>query len=156
MKRLSRWVPDFALGALALALAVLLVVPWRQRRAPGSAGEEQPASPAVAAELAGSSGQTASPRQVAALFGWREPRAAPAALAKPLAPPVEEASWIQAIGYVVEQNGARSYIFKDTRTRTVFSLKAGAVNKGWKLVEARERDFLLECGGKTYIIKRKH
>jgi len=155
MKRSSRWVPDFALGALVLALAVLLVVPWRQRRSPGSAGGEEPVSPAVAVEPAGSGGQAASPTQVAALFGWREPRAALAAQTGALAPPVEEASWIQAIGYVVEQNAARSYIFKDTRTRTVFSLKAGSANKGWKLLEARERDFLLEFGGKPYIIKRK-
>ena len=155
MKRLSRWVPDFALGALVLALAVLLVVPWRQRRSPGSAGGEEPVSPAVAVEPAGSGGQAASPMQVAALFGWREPRAALAAQTGALAPPVEEAYWIQAIGYVVEQNAARSYIFKDTRTRTVFSLKAGSANKGWKLLEARERDFLLEFGGKPYIIKRK-
>ena len=71
------------------------------------------------------------------------------------ASPAEEATWLQAIGYVVEQNGTPSYLFKDTRARAVFSLKAGSVNKGWKLIEVRERDFLLEFGGKPYILKRK-
>jgi hypothetical protein len=155
MKLLSRWIPDLFLGALALGLVVLLALPWGQRRTPGSSGEEGPASLAVAAEPAGTAGRTTSPRELAVLFGWREPKAAPAAKPGPAAPQAQEAPWIQAMGYVVEQNGTRSYIFKDLRTRAVLSLKQGTVNKGWRLLEVRERDFLLEFDGQPYIIKRK-
>ena len=153
MKRLSRWVPELALGALALALAVLLVVPWRERRGPAETGEDAPVSPALAAQPASTGGKTVPPRQLAALFGWREAKPAPAARTAVL--PAEEAAWIQAVGYVVEQNGAHRYIFKDTRAGGVFSLKTGDANQGWKLVEVRENDFLLELRGKPYIIKRK-
>jgi hypothetical protein len=55
----------------------------------------------------------------------------------------------------VDQAGTPSYVFKDTRARAVFALKVGIPNKGWKLLEAREREFLLEFSGKPYIIKRK-
>jgi hypothetical protein len=55
----------------------------------------------------------------------------------------------------VEQNGIRSYVFKDTRSGAIFSLKLGAVSKGWKLLEVREQDYLLEFEGKAYIIRRK-
>jgi hypothetical protein len=155
MKLLSRWVPELSLGAPALALVVLLAVPWGERRTLGSAGEEESPLAAVATAPAGTAGRTASPRELAGLFGWRESRAAPAAKPGPPAPQVQEASWIQAMGYVVEQNGTRSYLFKDLRTRGVWSLKSGAVNKGWRLMEVRERDFLLEFEGQPYIIKRK-
>jgi len=37
----------------------------------------------------------------------------------------------------------------------VLSLKLGLANRGGKLLEARERDFLLEFDGQPYIIKRK-
>ena len=151
MNHLSRWVPEIALGAPTLALLVLLVIPWGERQAAGLAGEVAAPSPVVATEPAGVAGRTASPRELAGLFGWRGAAAAPA----PASPQVQEASWIQAMGYVVEQNGTRSYLFKDTRTRMVLSLKPGSAAKGWRLLEVRERDFLLEFEGQPYIIKRK-
>jgi uncharacterized protein YdeI (BOF family) len=153
MNHLSRWVPEIALGAPALALLGLLVIPWGERRAAGLAGEVVTPSPVVATEPAGVAGRTASPRELAGLFGWRGAAAAPAPA--PASPQVQEASWIQAMGYVVEQNETRSYLFKDTRTRMVLSLKPGAAAKGWRLLEVRERDFLLEFEGQPYIIKRK-
>jgi len=155
MKRLSRWVPELALGALALALVGLLVAPWRERGLPAAGAEEPAAYPAAAVDPPVAGKPPATARELAALFGWREARPAPIPATAAPATPAEEAPWVLAIGYVVEQNGARSYLFKDTRARTVLSLRTGAENKGWKLVEVRERDFLLEFGGKPYIIKRK-
>ena len=153
MNHLSRWVPEIALGAPTLALLVLLAIPWGERRAAGLAGEVVRPSPPVAAGPAGAAVQTASPRELAMLFGWRGAAAASAPV--PAALQVPEASWIQPMGYVVEQNETRSYLFKDMRARMVLSLKPGSAAKGWRLLEVRERDFLLEFEGQAYIIKRK-
>jgi hypothetical protein len=155
MKRWLRWAPETGLCALLAALLLLLLSPWKEHRNPIRARPVTSAAPAAATQPSASLTPLASPRQIAALFGWREPSQRSAAHARSQTAKPEEASWIRAVGYVVEQNGIRSYVFKDTRSGAIFSLKLGAVSKGWKLLEVREQDYLLEFEGKAYIIRRK-
>jgi len=78
MRPLSRWIPELGLGAAALGLAVLLALPWGARRPPGSSGGRQPASSPVLPEAEADSAPGLPPRELAALVGGREARAAPA------------------------------------------------------------------------------
>ncbi len=138
------------------ALAYVLIAPERPRdislAQPASPQADEPAAPQ----------QPASPErtlatfgQVAALFGWTPPAAAaPAAPRTASAPAVAEAVWLKPIGFVIDEKGDPTYIFKDTRAGSVIPLTLRKENKGWTLLEVREKEFLLAFEAKRYTVKR--
>jgi hypothetical protein len=154
MKALTKWLPEALLAALLLAAVVLLAAPRRPPRGteppPAAAAPEQPA--AVQTPAPASAPKPASPGQIAALFGWVEPVAAPKM--QPDSPKPAEAVWLKPVGFVIGEGGAPSYVFKDTKTNTVLTLVPKVENKGWLLREIREKEFLLVFKGTEYVVKR--
>ena len=154
MKALMKWLPEALLAALLLAAAVLLAAPRRSPKgaeqppaaaAPEQAAEAQAPAPAAAPK-------TASPGQIAALFGWVEPVIVPKTPPGP--PKPTEAVWLKPVGFVIGEGGSPSYVFKDTKTNTVLTLVPKVENKGWLLREIRDKEFLLVFKGTEYMVKR--
>jgi hypothetical protein len=154
MRALAKWFPEALLAALLLAAVVLLAAPRRPPRGaqppPAAAAPEQPAEVQTPAPAAAP--KPASPRQIAALFGWTEPVVAPKTQSDP--PKPTEAVWLKPVGFVIGEGGAPSYVFKDTKTNTVLTLVPKVENKGWLLREIREKEFLLVFKGTEYVVKR--
>ncbi len=154
MKALTKWLPEALLGALLLGAIVLLAVPRRSPRGaeplPASAAPERPA--AVEAPAPAAAPKPASPGQIAVLFGWVETVVAPSTPSGP--PKPAEAVWLKPVGFVINERGAPSYVFKDTKTNTVLTLVPKVENKGWLLREIREKEFLLVFKGTEYVVKR--
>ncbi len=101
--------------------------------------------------------QLAKPREIAVLFGWRE-KTGQGTIEKTVEvvadDPIEEATWLKPMGFVSGQDGARNYLFKESKTGKVLTLASGVESKGWKLLEVTPEGFLLEFQGKEYIIKQ--
>lgn len=144
--------------ALAVALAALWLVPRPVRPLP----EPAPKTAGAAAESAAPEKRQPGARAeveveaVAALFGWarKAPPPAPAPPPSPAEKPPEEAGWLKATGFVVSQDGGRSYIFKDNRSGNVLSIPLGKRVQGWLLLEANAGGpYLLEYEGKRYIAR---
>ncbi len=155
MRRSTAFLAELLPVLVLLALAALLVLPVPERRIPASPRAGAPASSPEAAAPAEESARKSSPAEIAALFGWRPRVQAPprAPQAAPPAPPAR-ADWLRPLGYVVGERGTATYLFKDTRTGAVLSLVPNVENRGWTLRAVREKDFLLESGGKTYTVPR--
>ncbi len=99
-------------------------------------------------------------RRIAALFGWKAGAArvpASAAGAAPAGPPAAEepadADWLKPFGFVVGQEGERTYVFKDSRSGNVLSLLPGGESRGWKLLEVGAGGYILEHEGRRYRVK---
>ncbi len=154
MKALTKWLPEALLGALLLAAVLLLAAPRRPPRGaeppPATAAAERPA--AVEAPAPAAAPKVASPGQIAALFGWVEPAGGPRTPSGPPRP--AEAVWLKPVGFVINERGAPSYVFKDTKTNAVLTLVPKVENKGWLLREIREKEFLLVFNGTEYVVKR--
>ncbi len=58
------------------------------------------------------------------------------------------------MGYVTGEGGTPAYLFKDTKQGTIVSLTIGVMNKGWTLLEVRDRDYLLEYAGQRYVVRQ--
>ncbi len=131
--------------------------------APPPAAAAGPAGPesAPAAPARGAAAQTPpeeASRGIAALFGWQPPP--PPAPARGPAPPPgpapaepAAADWLKPFGFVVGQDGGRTYVFKDSRSGNVLSLSPGGESKGWRLLEASTDGFILEYNGQRYRVK---
>jgi hypothetical protein len=97
------------------------------------------------------------PDNVAQLFGWkkREPAAEPAVM-----PAVEEkveekiivAPWLKPLGYVIGQDGKKYYFFKDEKSNIVLQLSDDNSDNGWRLLEAKKEEFILEHEGEKYVV----
>jgi len=83
-------------------------------------------------------------------LGWRPPVKSAAVETKPQPPARPE--WLKFLGYVVGSDGQPVYAFKDLRSGSVFSVRPGQRNKGWRLVEAGSTEFLLELAGRIYVV----
>ena len=155
MKALLKRLPELLLGAALLAATGLLAAP---RRPPNglSSVPPLPAAPAPAAgtppTASAAERKTATPGQIASLFGWAQPAAVPRAAAAPVQPAA--AAWLKPVGFVIGEGGAPSYVFKDTKTNAVLTLIPKVENKGWLLAEIREKEFLLVFNGTEYVVKR--
>jgi hypothetical protein len=154
MKALLKRLPEALLAALLLAAVVLLAAPRRSSREPepppAAAAPERPTEVEAAALPAAP--KPASLEQIAALFGWMEPVVVPKTAAAP--PKPAEAVWLKPVGFVIGEGGSSSYVFKDTKTNAVLTLVPKLENKGWLLLEIREREFLLVFDGTEYVVKR--
>lgn len=142
--------------ALAVALAALWLVPRPVRPLPEPAPKTAGAAAESAAPEKRQPGARAEVEAVAALFGWtrKAPPPAPAPPPPPAEKPPEEAGWLKATGFVVSQDGGRSYIFKDNRSGNVLSIPLGKRVQGWLLLEANAGGpYLLEYEGKRYIAR---
>jgi len=139
-----------------VALAFVLIAPERPRDislAPPAGPQAD--EPAVPQQPVPPERTLATFGQIAALFGWTPPAAAaPAAARTPAAPTAVEAAWLKPIGFVIDEKGDPTYIFKDIRAGAVIPLTLRKENKGWTLLEVREREFLLAFDAKRYIVKR--
>ena len=97
------------------------------------------------------------PDKVAQLFGWkkRKPAAKPAVM-----PAVEEkveekiitAPWLRPLGYVIRQDGKKYYFFKDEKSSIVLQLSDDNSDNGWRLLEAKKEEFILEHEGEKYVV----
>jgi hypothetical protein len=153
MKASTKWLPEILLGAALLAAVGLLAAPRR----PPLGFSPPPASavpaPAEQPPRASATGRKlAAPGQIASLFGWVEPVAAPRTPAAPARP--AEAAWLKPVGFVIGEGGAPSYIFKDTKSNAVLTLVPMVQNKGWILREIREKEFVLVYNGAEFVVKR--
>jgi hypothetical protein len=154
MKALKKWLPELLVGAGLLAAALLLAAPRRPpRRAEPLPAAAVPQPPAEIREPAPAAARKpAAAGQIAGLFGWVEPlnaRRAPSAPAQPA-----EATWLKPVGFVIGEGGAPSYVFKDTKANAVLTLVPKVENKGWLLLEVRDKEFLLRHQGSEYLVKR--
>ena len=152
MKQSIRKLADLILVPAIGVLAMLLFLPRQSRNvvfSPQLRAEE------VSTETEQEQGvqiQKASPRAVASLFGWKEKVVEERVEIVPEKEPPAEAGWLKLVGYIAEEEGGRSYIFKNTNTRTMLTLQLNREYKGWTLLEVTETEFLLEFEGNEYII----
>ena len=61
---------------------------------------------------------------------------------------------LKLVGFVENDTGTISWIFKDIPSGTVVSLAPGATSRGWTLVEVGDREFRLSYQGTMYAIPR--
>lgn len=158
MKQSMKWLADLFLLLIIAVLAALLLLPRAKERlsfnyqpVPNYSMENQAREQKTQEQLAG-------PREIAARFGWREKtgegtieKTAEVVAVKD--DPIE-ATGLKPMGFVSGQDGARSYLFKESNTEKVLTLALGVESKGWKLLEVTPEGFLLEFQGKEYIIKQ--
>jgi hypothetical protein len=135
-------------------LALLLVLPQSPAEVPAAARAPQSEEAGEPETEPAAPEPTRAVAEIAALFGWSRPEAAPAHSAAP-APEPEPLDWLRPTGYVVGEDGVRYYVFKDTRANAVISLSLGVENKDWKLLEVTEDLFVLEHRGKSYLVGRE-
>jgi len=158
MKASISAVAEIGLAVVVIALAALLVLPSSPR--PLGA---LPAPPKAAAGAAGAAGPAAQPAatgkpvavaEAAALFGYRAaapaPRGVKTASAGPAAP--IPSTGLTYLGSVTLADGKPSWMFKDLQANAVLTLQVGSTSGGWKLLQANDRSFLLESGGKRYSV----
>jgi len=150
MKRSMQWIADFVLAAAIVGWGWSIFAPRSPRALPPppqrTEALPEPAGPAERETPQSRS----SPRSIASLLGWRPPAAPAAVDAKPQPPARPE--WLKFLGYVVGPDGQPSYAFKDQRSGSVFSVRPGQTSKGWRLVEVRGAEFLLELAGLSYLV----
>ena len=155
MKRSMTWLGEAVIAAAIVAATVALALPAAPRVPPGApaAGLAADPVPEPAAEPSFVRA-SASPPQIAALFGWKEPRPAGSPAVARTAPSKPAPVRLKVVGFVESDTGTVSWIFKDLQTGTVISLAPGATNRGWTLVEVREQEFRLAFQGTTHTIPR--
>lgn len=158
MKQSMKWLADLFLLLIIAVMAGLLLLPRAKERlsfnyqpVPNYSMENQASEQKKQEQLAG-------PREIAALFGWREKTGAgtiekTAEVVAVKDDPIE-ATGLKPMGFVSGQDGSRNYLFKESNTGKVLSLALGVESKGWKLLEVTPEGFLLEFQGKEYIIKQ--
>ena len=150
MKRSMQWIADFVLVAAIVGLGWSVFAPRSPRSLPPPPQRTdvlpEPAGPADLEKPPSRS----TPQSIASLLGWRPP-AEPAAVEEKPKPPARP-EWLKFLGYVVGANGQPSYAFKDQRSGSVFSVQPGQRSKGWRLVEVRGTEFLLELAGRSYLV----
>ncbi len=155
---------ELGLAAVVVVLAVLLLMPAIPRALPplpapaagagaSAGGAAATAQPAVK-QAAASRQTTPAVAAVAGLFGYRPPAPKPVAKAGPAsAPPTASpASELTYLGSVTMENGKPSWLLKDNQMNTVLYLQLGQESGGWKLMEVRAAELLLESGGKLYRV----
>ena len=155
MRRSLPWLAEVLLAAAVLAAAAALAAPRAPRELPRdttSAPTEQPAPEAAAPAAVPRA--TATARQIAALFGWKESPAAKPATVKPPAPSRPSVPRLRQVGFVESGNGTVSWVFKDAQTGAVLTLSLGGTSRGWTLVAVREDGFLLAFQGTPHAIPR--
>ena len=158
MKHSMKWLADIL---LILIIAVLAALALYQRPGKTVSFTYQPVPNEISesrAEEQKDQEQLATPIEIAVLFGWREKTREKTAeevvrVVEEKEPPVET-SWFKPMGFVGDEEGSRSYLFKDSRTGKVLSIALGSESRGWKLLKATDKEFLLEFEGKKYIIKQ--
>jgi hypothetical protein len=152
MKLALKWLADFILALAVLALLILFLIPWSNKNITAASDSGRSPAPAQPAVADSSRRVNLPPRQVASLFGWREKE--PAQQAVPREAPLPEAAWLKPVGFVDREGWGRIYIFKDGRSGDMLSLTAGSSAGGYKLLEVRAKEFVLELEGKRYLLKR--
>lgn len=95
------------------------------------------------------------PLYLAQVFGWRkiEPVVIEVPEIQEEPPPVVD--WLNAMGFVVRDDGRKRYIFKESTTQNVFSLSLGETKRGWSLIEITDQGFLFQFDEKEYIIENR-
>lgn len=150
MKRSIQWIADFVLVAAIAGCGWSVFAPRSPRSLPPPPQRTEVSPESAVPEHLEKPPSRSSPRSIASLLGWRPPAESAAANAKPQPPARPE--WLKFLGYVVGSDGQPSYAFKDQRSGSVFSVRPGQRSKGWRLVEARGTEFLLELGGRSYLV----
>ncbi len=89
---------------------------------------------------------------MAGLFGYRPAPKVVKATTAPGARTSVSTSGLAYLGSVTMENGKPSWMFKDIPLNAVLALELGKESGGWKLLEVRTREFLLESGGKLYSV----
>lgn len=154
MNRSAALLIELALLATIALMAVLVLVPQPAARLPAAFRPQQGEAVGEPETEQEAPGSTKTAGEIAALLGWRKPKAAAAATRPPAEKP-EPLGWLRPTGYIVGADGVRYYVFKDTRRNTVISVSLGVENKGWKLLEVSEVGFILEHEGKAYLVGRE-
>lgn len=156
MKRSMLWIGEAVLLAAVVAAAVAAALPGKPRVPPGPATaavpdlpHQEPAPQPAAVRV------SATPAQVAALFGWREPAPprSPTASRPVAAKPVPPR--LRSVGYIERDDGTVTWIFSDIQNGTVITLAPGATYRGWTLVEVRDQEFHLSFQGTIHVVPRK-
>lgn len=158
MKQSMKWLADLILLLVITVLAGFMLFPRSRKTVsfnyqpiPNNEIESQAQEQKAQKRLA-------KPREIAAFFGWGEKKTdvieETAHVSVEKEPLPAEATWLKPIGFIGEEKGSRSYLFKDSNTGKILSLALGVESKGWKLLEVTSEQFLLEFDGKKYIIKQ--
>jgi len=156
-----RWMNKVLHGIFIICVFVLLylwIVPWREKEVShqGVLREENTTDVVVETTKKHTSG--GSSETIALLFGWKKVPAKKTAPSKQLekTPPVEEevisATWLKPLGYVIGSDGKKYFFFKDKKSNKVLQLTDDNVDSGWKLLEVKNGEFLLENGGKKFSV----
>ena len=155
MKRSMAWIGEIVIGAGIAAAATLLLAAGAPRSLPSPPPAAEPGAtdPVPAAEPA-IERVSATPVQVAALFGWKPPVTSRPSTAPRAVPSKPVPVRLKLVGFVENDEGTVQWIFKDTRDGTVISLAPGATSRGWTLVEVQDREFRLDFEGATYAVPR--
>ena len=165
MRSLTRKIPEALLGLVLIGLAVLLVIPWPEERI--KAGGVTAPLPETPAEPELGAGPAAlEPKEVAALFGWKEPvvaaptpppaaSPAPTPVPTPAPPKAQSVTWLSYVGSAVDAEGRPLYYLKDARNGKVFRVAEGESASGWTLVEATGGEIVASFGGDRYVVKRR-
>ncbi len=140
-----------------LVLLFIWVMPWKNREIDLQEAVHREESADVLLQARDERKPPVPPDNVAQLFGWkkREPVTIPAdtpAVVEKVEEKIIPASWLKPLGYAIGQDSKKYYFFKDEKSNIVLQLSDDNSDNGWRLLEAKNEEFLLEHEGKKYIV----
>jgi hypothetical protein len=140
-----------------LVLLFVWVMPWKNREIDLREAVHRQETADILLQAHNERERTVPPDRIAVLFGWKKRK--PVAISADT-PEVEEkveekitrASWLKPLGYVIGQDSKKYYFFKDEKSNIVLQLSDDNSDNGWRLLEAKEEEFLLEYEGEKYSV----
>jgi hypothetical protein len=151
MQRSAEWLIDIAFLLAIVCLTVFWAVPWKEKSVPVPILEmEETIMPAPSV----GERDMVPVAEIAGLLGLMEHAPQTPEVTPADDRPSEKAWWIRPMGYAVDEDGRKRYIFKNEKSGAVLSLSIEEVSRGVRLVEVVQDGFVIELEDRRLLVER--